>query len=101
MIANPANQVSVLTVGEAGPGRIITFPLSEMGETQNVREWWRCEYCGRVNQSDRLACIGCGGPKVASLPGGMLLLQGISAAQWESVARDSRERLYFGDRIWR
>lgn len=95
----PISRVPILTIGETGPECFIPFPLSDSVNESRGAEVWECGYCGRANQSNRLECIGCGGPKVAKAPESLLLFQGITAAQWESAARDSRERVYFGSGI--
>ena len=94
------SQVPMLLIGEAGPECFVPLSLgNDVSEIQSAREW-ECEYCGRVNQGNWLECTGCGGPKVAKVSEGLLLLQGISAAQWASDARADRERVYFGSQVW-
>ncbi len=103
-----ANRVPMLMIGEAGPECFVPFPLSDSVDKIESTEDWECEYCGKANQSSRLECIGCGGPKGTNVPESILFTQGIiSAAQWEQVRetwntrQNNRERLYFGGRIWR
>jgi len=57
-----------------------------------MQEKCECEYCGSWIDGDK--CKNCGAPRPFHLPPGILVLNGVTAKQWEQTSAELRARQF-------